>query len=297
MKIFTTKHIWRLRAQLTKRENTFIGILGFFGILVGWYLITEFGNVPEQILPKPLDVLGAFDNLIEPAAKRQKGLFVHIEKSLIRNFLGYIEAITIAIPLGFLIALKSPIRAVFEKYIQTTRYLPIAAVIALFIIWFGIGETMKIQFLACGIFVYLLPAVIARVDEVKKMYENTARTLNASEWEIFKTIYLPKGLGLVFTDIINLTAISWTYIIIAENINSEQGGVGVLCWQMARQSEYASVFAVLFVILLIGFLQDKFLSFLDRVFFPWKHQDKSQHSVIIKVNWLLGSWKKTDSNE
>jgi len=107
------------------------------------------------------------------------------------------------------------------------------------------------------------------------MYENTARTLNASEWEIFKTIYLPKGLGLVFTDIINLTAISWTYIIIAENINSAQGGVGVLCWQMARQSEYASVFAVLFVIFLIGFLQDKILTLIDRKIFPWKHQNKS----------------------
>ncbi|MDG1950663.1 MAG: ABC transporter permease subunit [bacterium] len=274
MKLFKTEHPWRIKARLTKTEKTVVGVIGLVVILVGWYLITQFGNVPEQILPKPLDVLGAYDGLINPEATRQKGLFTHIERSLVRNLLGYLEAIAVAIPLGFLIALKSPVRAVFEKYIQTTRFLPIAALIALFIMWFGIGETMKIQFLACGIFVYLLPATIARVDEVKGMYENTARTLNASEWEIFKTIYLPKGLGLVFTDIINLTAISWTYIIIAENVNSEQGGVGVLCWQMARQSEYASVFAVLFVILLIGFLQDKLLQFLDRMLFSWKYQNK-----------------------
>jgi NitT/TauT family transport system permease protein len=274
MKLFKTEHPWRIRAQLTKRENNWIGVIGLAVILLGWYILTEYGNVPEQILPKPLDVLGAFDGLINPAATRHKGLFEHVERSLVRNLLGYLEAIVIAIPLGYLIALKSPVRAVFEKYIQTTRFLPIAALIALFIMWFGIGEAMKIQFLACGIFVYLLPATISRVDEVKSMYENTARTLNASEWEIFKTIYLPKGLGLVFTDVINLTAISWTYIIIAENVNSEQGGVGVLCWQMARQSEYASVFAVLFVILLIGFLQDKILMFLDKRLFSWKFQNK-----------------------
>jgi len=153
---------------LTKREKTFIGFLGLLVILAGWYLLTEFGGIPEQILPKPLDVLGAFDGLIDPEATRQKGLLEHIEKSLVRNFLGFLEAAIIAIPLGFLIALKSPIRAIFEKYIQSARYLPIAALIALFIIWFGIGETMKIQFLACGIIVYLLPAMIARVDEVKK---------------------------------------------------------------------------------------------------------------------------------
>jgi NitT/TauT family transport system permease protein len=67
-----------------------------------------------------------------------------------------------------------------------------------------------------------------------------------------------------------LTAISWTYIIVAELVN-KTGGVGALIFTAARQSRLDKVFAVLFVIIIIGILQDKLFQWLDKKLFPFKH--------------------------
>jgi hypothetical protein len=75
-------------------------------------------------------------------------------------------------------------------------------------------------------------------------------------------------------DIRLLTAISWTYIIVIENIGSN-GGVGFLMHgPTARQGRVDKMFALLIIIMIIGVVQDKLFMSLDRLFFPHKYQIK-----------------------
>jgi NitT/TauT family transport system permease protein len=74
----------------------------------------------------------------------------------------------------------------------------------------------------------------------------------------------------VSDDIRVLTAISWTYIIVAEMIN-KNGGIGAMIFTAARQSRLDKVFAILILIIIIGFIQDKIFHWLDRKLFPHKH--------------------------
>ena len=74
-------------------------------------------------------------------------------------------------------------------------------------------------------------------------------------------------------DIRVLVAISWTYIIVAEMVN-KSGGIGALVFASARQSRMDKVFAVLLVIILIGFVQDRLFKLADRMLFPSKHVRK-----------------------
>ena len=61
------------------------------------------------------------------------------------------------------------------------------------------------------------------------------------------------------------------HIIIAELVN-KSGGIGALAYVSARQSRIDKVFAILFVIILIGFVQDKLFTKLDKVLFPHKYK-------------------------
>ncbi|HLF65959.1 MAG TPA: hypothetical protein VI603_19510, partial [Saprospiraceae bacterium] len=89
-----------------------------------------------------------------------------------------------------------------------------------------------------------------------------------------------------------LTAISWTYIIVAEGISSE-GGIGSLIWRVGlRQGRVDKVFAMLIIIMVIGVLQDRFLVWLDRQFFPYKYQLREQDKIgrmqeqsVVSVLW------------
>jgi NitT/TauT family transport system permease protein len=162
----------------------------------------------------------------------------------------------------------------FSKPLDSVRFLPISALTGLFIAWFGIEESMKIQFLAFGIGVYLLPLVVQRVNEVEQVYCDTVYTLGASKWQTIQKIFIPAVLAKVSDDIRVITAVSWTYIIIAELVNRADGGIGSLAYLASRQSRLDKVFAVLLVIVAIGFIQDKVAALIDKIFFPYKEVAK-----------------------
>jgi len=225
---------------------------------------TEFVKV-YPLLPPPDRVVKSYSPLM-----KEDGLAKNTGRSVWLNLQGYFWALVIAIPLGFLIGLFPIFRGLFSKQVNAMRYLPLTALTGLFIIWFGIEDQMKIAFLAFGIIVYLLPVVVQRIDEVEDVYLKTVFTLGATNWQTIRTVYLPAVMSKLMDDIRVLTAISWTYIIIAELLN-RQGGIGSLIYIKARQGQVDRVFAVLLVIILIGFIQDRVFLYLDRRLFPHKY--------------------------
>jgi NitT/TauT family transport system permease protein len=191
--------------------------------------------------------------------------------------LGYILAIGISIPLGFVLGLIPLFRGLFSKIFDSFRFIPLTAVTGIFVIWLGLGNEMKVSFLAFGIIVYLVPVVVQRIDEVKDVYLKTVFTLGATNWQTIKTVYFPAVISKLSDDIRVLTAISWTYITIAEMLN-RSGGIGELIWIARRQSRIDKAFAVLIVIVLIGILQDRIFMWLDKTFFNYKYVERNTHS-------------------
>lgn len=244
-------------------------IIGLVIILLVWVLLTAGAEpmVTPGILPSPMRVLGAFVDLFnDNELVRNAGLSIGL------NIAGYLEAIALAIPLGFIIGLLKFPRFAFQQEVNAIRYIPLTALIGLFIVWFGIGTTMKIHFLAFGILIYLLPIIVQRIDEVDDVYLKTIHTLGATDWQALKSVYFPSVLSRLSDDIRVLTAISWTYIIVAEGIAS-QGGLGNLIWAAGlRQGRIDKVFALLIIIVIIGVIQDKVFVWLDRELFPHKYQ-------------------------
>ena len=262
------KDLFKLRGELDSKTDMAISISGMFFFLTIWHIITTSGIINESLLPKPMDVLTSFKEL-------------HFDDFLIRNlfysiklnYLGYLEAIIVALPIGFIIGLFPFFRSLLSRYVDAARFIPLTAVVGIFIAWFGIEDAMKVRFLAFGIFVYLLPIVVQRVSEVNKVFVQTARTLGATKWQIIRKVFIPAVLSKLSDDIRVIVAISWTYIIIAEMVN-KTGGVGAMIFTAARQSRTDKVFALLVVIVLIGILQDLLFKWLDRVIFPHKYINK-----------------------
>ncbi len=257
----------------TFSQKLLFGVLGFGMVLLVWILLTS-GAPPilsPVILPSPLSVLKAFPEMLI-----ENNLIRNIGFSIGLNLSGYVEAIAITIPLGFLIGLVRYSRWGFQQQVDALRYVPLTALTGLFIVWFGIGTDMKIHFLAFGIVIYLLPIMIQRIDEVDDVYLKTVHTLGATGWQRLKSVYFPSVVSRLSDDIRVLTAISWTYIIVAESINSSQGGLGSLIYSAGlRQVRSDKMFALLIIIMLIGVLQDKIFIRLDKELFPHKYQARA----------------------
>ena len=257
--------LFELRGELEKKPATIIAIIGFFFFMFLWQSMSWFNLVPESLLPSPISVMKSFKEL-------------HFKEELVRNtiysvklnMIGYIEAVLIALPLGFFMGLFPVIRVATDKYIKALRFIPLAAATGLFISWFHIGDNMKIQFLAASIIVYLLPVVIQRIDDVEDVYIHTAYTLGANKLQTILSVFIPSVKSKIMDDIRILVAISWTYITIAEALNMTSG-IGMLAVQCGRKSRVDMVFAILFLIAVLGFAQDILFKKLDKAINPHKY--------------------------
>lgn len=232
---------------------------------------TEFEKI-YPILPTPLQAVQSYKELIQEKDNKDRNLLNHTLASVWLNIKGYFWAIFISVLFGFIIGLLPLFRGMFSKQVNALRYLPLTALTGLFMIWFGIDDAMKIAFLAFGIIVYLLPVVVQRIDEVKDVYLKTVFTLGANSWHTIRTVYIPSVMSKLIDDIRVLTAISWTYIIIVEYINSSGGGIGALIFRKQRFNEPEQLFALLIIIIIIGFIQDLIFVFIDRRLFSFKYR-------------------------
>ena len=263
------KTLFKIGENLNPKQELFTGIAGIAFIVFIWYFITSLTEwIGPATIPSPQSVFLSFGELF-----KNDNLVLNTGYSLFLNFRGYIEAISFSIPVGFAIALIPLLNGMFSKPLDALRYVPLTGLIGVFIAWYGIGIPMKAHFLAFGIIVYLLPMVVQRVKETEKVYLDTAWTLGSNNWQLIRKIYMPSALSKIFVDIRVITAISWTYIIVAEMVNNE-GGVGAMIYSAAKQSRLDKIFAIIVLIILIGFVQDKLFQILEKVFFKFKFAQK-----------------------
>lgn len=249
------------------RKKLLIEIFGTIAVIILWSIFTSGLHVFKQsILPSPYSVVTSFKSLIVDDA-----LIGNILYSVKLNLLGLLEAVAMALPVGLFIGLVPPLRAFCERYLTAIRFLPLTGVVGLFVSMFGIGMNMKVQFLAFSIFLYLLPEIIAKVDQVEDVYKQTAMTLGASKWEIIWTVYVPLVVSRGIDSIRVLAALSWTYIVVAEMVDSNAGGIGAMSYVFGLKAITAKVYATLLTILAIGYIQDKFILLIDKLSYPYKY--------------------------
>ncbi len=262
--------MFRIGDTVSQKERWIIEITGALIFLLAWWLVTDMLHLfSPSILPSPLSVVVSFGDLYW-----ENSLIGNAGYSIKLNVLGLVEAVIFAVPLGLLIGLVPALRCFSERYLTVVRFLPLTAVVGLFIAWFGIETNMKVQFLAFSIFLFLLPEVINKVDNVEKVYVDVLKTLGAKDLQTIRRVYIPLVLARAYDSIRVLAALSWTYIVVAEMVNANGGGVGALAYICARQARIDKVFAIIITILAIGYFQDKILIFFDRILFPHKYVKK-----------------------
>lgn len=245
---------------------------------------SDAGNFTKiyPLLPPPQRVLAAFPAMLSPPeGSTNRSLLHHAGVSIWRNLQGYFWAVFFSLLIGIPVAVSPLAKALFSRQIDTLRYVPLTALSPIFFLIFTSdqSEPFKVTFLAFGILVYLLPVVMQRLWETEDVYLKTAYTLGASDWQLVRTVYVPAVLSKLIDDIRVLTAISWTYIIIAE-VYYRTDGLGSYSYILDRQGNIAGVFAVLITIVLIGFLQDQLFAYMNRRLFP--HRDVKSVSPGLK---------------
>ena len=149
------------------------------------------------------------------------------------------------------------------------RNVPIAALIPLTILWFGIDETQKVMFIFIATVPFVFSDAAAAVIGVRDSYVETAKTLGASDLQVVAKVLVPLALPDVFTSLRSLFGIAFGYIMLAELINARHG-LGYLLSVSQRRGHTDHIFLVLILIGLLAYGIDRLLAFFQRGLFPYR---------------------------
>lgn len=238
-------------------------------MLVLWMAVTageavEQRTVPPTILPSPGEVLGGFDSLLN-----DRGLIKSIFATLRRVFLGFGLAVLVGVPLGMAAGAWRPISAAVSPLLMFGRNIPIAALIPLTMVWFGLEEGQKVMFIFLATVPFMFSDAQAEVSGIHERYVETGQTLGASTWQIFMKILVPLSLPNVFTKLRHLFGLAFGYIMLAELINTDTG-LGFLLRMSQRRGQTDHIFLILFIITLLAVVIDRTLAWFQRGVFPYR---------------------------
>ena len=238
-------------------------------IFILWFLAT-LGKTPESrlvspvILPSPVEVAKSFGPLWY-----DRGLPESIVATLRRVLFGFGLSVLIGVPLGIAAGSWRALEAAAMPVALFTRNIPVAALIPLTILWFGIEETQKIMFIfiACVPFVY--SDAVHAITGVPDRYVETASTLGATKTQIIFKVLVPLALPDIYKSLRSLFGLAFGYIMLAELINAEHG-LGYLLSTSQRRGLSEHIILILIIIGALAYGIDRFLGFIQRGLFPYR---------------------------
>src|SRR6185295_17117007 len=140
----------------------------------------------QLFLPSPGQIVSEASELI-----RNGELFSSVLISSQRVFAGFVLAGLVAVPLGVVMAVWWPAKAIFDPFISLLRPLPSITWIPLTILWLGIGEQQKVAIVFLGSWIYILFYTLASVQRVDPLLVRAARNLGARDGAVMWQVILP----------------------------------------------------------------------------------------------------------
>jgi NitT/TauT family transport system permease protein len=192
-----------------------------------------------------------------------------VAATLKRVLIGFGLAVLVGVPLGIAAGAWRVLESAGAPLALFGRNLPVAALIPLTILWFGIDETQKVMFIfiACVPFVY--SDAVAAIVGVPDRYVETAQTLGAKSHQVVLKVLVTLALPDIYNSLRHLFGLAFGYIMLAELINAEHG-LGYLLMASQRRGMSEHIILILIIIGLLAYGIDRVLFWFQRGLFPYR---------------------------
>jgi len=233
--------------------------VGFLVALVAlWYLGTAYWGISRILLPNPVNVWAELKDILASGE-----YLPDLRVTLTELAVAFAISCTAGITLGFLISRSQYLIKVFEPLLAGFYSVPVILFLPLYVLFFGLGPGSKI---ALGTTISFFPIVlntIAGFGYVDKIYITAARSMGASDVQMFRYVLLPAALPVILTGLRIGFTVALLSILGSETIAS-LAGLGHKIVHLAEAMETARMFAYIAFAVVIAALLNTVVSSLER---------------------------------
>lgn len=250
-----------------KRERFLLPLL----LILIWQGLSSLQVIPPYKLPSPIEIILGFKDLLIIGVPPGHILHHHVLYSLYRVALGYAIATLLAVPLGLLMGWSSKFLKMVRPLFELIRPIPPLAWIPIAILWFGIGIKSAAFIIFLGAFFPILLNTISGVLSIQPILIEAARTLHASERDIFFKVLFPGAVPSIFVGMRIGIGIGWMTLVAAEFTGVKEGfGLGYMIMTARDIQRPDEILAGMLVIGVIGLLIDVGLRAIESKTIRWR---------------------------
>lgn len=244
-------------------NQSLFGVLGVLIFLVVWEL-AGFLEISSGLVP------GFLETMRIVLEKTADGTFLyHAVPTLKRVIVGFGIGAGAGIGLGLVLGWSSRMRSLFDVLIDFLRNVSSITLIPITILIIGIGFYQKVSIVAYASFFPVLLNTIRGVSSTEQSMIEAARSMGASDFQVFRHVILPSSLPNIFTGLRLSISVAFIVVIAAELVGA-QSGLGYYLMQSERTYRTTEVFATAFVISILGYLANKLIILLGNHTLKWK---------------------------
>jgi NitT/TauT family transport system permease protein len=190
-----------------------------------------------------------------PAILGDREALLNILDSVRRMAIGFALALAFAVPVGLLMGRSRLVAAFFNPLLMTIYPVPKAALMPIIMLWLGIGDASKTLVIFLGV---SLPLIYhsyqgARAVEEKMLW--SAAAMGMSPGQRLVRIVLPAALPEIFVGIRTGLVLALITMVTSEMI-ARQSGVGNILFNSLDMALYDTVYAMIVIIGILGFVLD-----------------------------------------
>ena len=247
-------------------SSIFLPVLGLGLVLLIWTIVSQ-TVAPD--LPSPAKTWDeSKDYVLRPFFKdgeMNQGIGRFAFLSLVRVGKGFLLAILVGTPLGFLLGLSVFFYRAFDPVIQFLRPISPLAWLPLGLVIFRQSEPAAIFTIAiCAMWPTVINTAVG-VRSISPEYLNVGRVLKLSRMKTLRRIIIPGSLPYVFTGYRLSLGLAWLVIVASEMLTGAPG-VGGFLWQEYNSLVYSHILLSIITIGLIGFCLDRMMGVVERRF-------------------------------
>jgi NitT/TauT family transport system permease protein len=219
-------------------------------------------NSPFKVLPQPMEVFRAFENLW-----MNQGLARELWTSFMLNVEALALSTLLSLALSYLTVL--PFFRPVALAVSKGRFLGLIGLTFVFTLMVGGGRPLKLALLVFGMTVFFITSMASVVLEIPRERFDHARTLRMGEWQVVWEVVILGTADRAIEVLRQNAAIGWMMLTMVEGISRSEGGIGAMLLNQNKHFHIAEVFAIQLTILFVGLFQDYLIGGLQRLLCPY----------------------------
>jgi NitT/TauT family transport system permease protein len=232
-------------------------LLGVVALLL-WELYPDIFGVNQFWLSRPSLI---WTKAVE--LHREGVLLSNIGVTVAETLIGLAAGCVVGIAAGIVIGISRPMREIFEPFLLVANAFPKIAMAPLFMVWFGIGFTLKVAIAFSLVVVVMALSTYSGMRTVRQELVNNARTMGAGEAQIFTKIVMPS----IMPWLLAALRVSLTFALIGAVLGefiAAQSGLGYMIDEGMTNFNSELIYLALFLLLMLVLVANTSMAWISR---------------------------------